>query len=124
MVDVSELIIDPDFACNYTVHRRTGRWVKGRFEVGEEETLNFYGAVQPASEREIRQLHIGDREQGVMKFFTRKPNDLHTTKEFSDEKEDKQVSDEIEFDGRLYKVLKVMPWHQGGWCRAYASLKE
>lgn len=58
-----------------------------------------------------------------MKFFTRKPNDLYITKEFS-ESEEIQISDEIEFDGRLYKVLQVMPWHHGGWCRAFASLKE
>lgn len=123
MIDVSELIADPDFAMPYEVHRRTGKWVKGRFEVSEPEILNFYGAVQPAEVREIRQLHIGDSEYGVMKFFTRKPNDLYITRELS-ESEDIQISDEIKFDGRIYKVLKVMPWHHGGWCRAFASLKE
>lgn len=123
MIDVSELITDPDFAAPYTVYRRTGKWVKGRFEVSEPEILNFYGAVQPASVREIQQLHIGDSEHGIMKFFTRKPNDIFITKEFS-ESEEIQISDEIEFDGRIYKVLQVMPWHRGGWCRAFASLKE
>lgn len=129
MIDVSELITDPDFAARYTVYRRTGKWVKGRFTVSEPEILNFFGAVQPASEREIQQLHIGDSEQGVMKFFTRKPNDLYITREFSESDDNgnddnAQVSDEIKFDGRMYKVLKVMPWHNGGWCRAFASLKE
>lgn len=123
MIDVSELITDPDFAAPYTVYRRTGKWVKGRFEVSEPEILNFYGAVQPASVREIQQLHIGDNEHGIMKFFTRKPNDIFITKELS-ESEEIQISDEIEFDGRIYKVLQVMPWHHGGWCRAFASLKE
>lgn len=123
MIDVSELITDPDFAVHYTVYRRTGKWVKGRFEVSEPEILNFYGAVQPASVREIQQLHIGDSEHGIMKFFTRKPNDIFITKEFS-ESEEIQISDEIEFDGRIYKVLQVMPWHHGGWCSAFASLKE
>lgn len=123
MIDVSELITDPDFAAPYKVHRRKGKWVKGRFEVSELEILNFYGAVQPATEREIRQLHIGDTEDGVMKFFTRKPNDLYITRDVLQDA-DIPISDEIEFDGRMYKVLKVMPWHHGGWCRAYASLKE
>lgn len=123
MIDVSELITDPDFAVPYTVYRRTGAWIKGRFEVSEPEVLQFYGAVQPASPREIRQLHIGDSEDGVMKFFTRKPNDIYETKNFTGD-EGAQISDEIEFDGRIYKVLKVMPWHHGGWCRAFASLKE
>lgn len=125
MIDVSELITDPDFAVPYKVHRRTGSWDKGRFVVSDPEILNYYGAVQPASEREIQQLSIGDSETGVMKFFTRKPNELHVTKEFTDSAGEKiQISDEIEYDGRVYKVLKVMPWHHGGWCRAFAALKE
>lgn len=124
MIDVSELITDPDFAEPYTVYRRTGKWEKGRFVVSEPEVLNFYGAVQPASVREIQMLHIGDNEVGIMKFFTRKPNDLYTTKNLSEEDEEIRISDEIEFDGRIYKVLQVMPWHHGGWCRAFASLKE
>lgn len=134
MIDVSELITDPDFAVPYTVYRRTGKWVKGRFEVSEPEVLKFYGAVQPASPREIQQLHIGDTEHGVMKFFTRKPNDLYITRELNnapeddDEETDREdnvcVSDKIEYDGRMYKVLQVMPWNSGGWCRAFASLKE
>lgn len=128
MIDVSELITDPDFAAPYKVYRRTGKWEKGRFVVSEPEILDFYGAVQPAAAREIQQLSIGDDEHGIMKFFTRKPNELHVTREFSDADADDenkdQVSDEIEFDGRIYKVLQVMPWHHGGWCRAFASLKE
>lgn len=122
MIDVSELITDPDFAVPYTVYRRTGKWVKGRFVVSEPEILNFFGAVQTASPREIQQLHIGDNESGIMKFFTRKPNDLYVTRNLS-ENEETPISDEIEFDGRIYKVLQVMPWHHGGWCRAFASLK-
>jgi hypothetical protein len=123
VIDVSELITDPDFACPYSVNRRTGQWVKGRFVVSEPQVLNFYGAVQPATVRELEQMAIGDNEHGVMKFFTRKPNDIYITREFS-ETTDIQISDEIEFRGSLYKVLQVMPWQHGGWTRAFASLKE
>jgi hypothetical protein len=123
MIDVSELITDPDFARPYTVYRRTGQWVKGRFVVSEPQTLSYYGAVQPTTVRELQQLEFGDHDNGVMKFFTRKPNDLYITKEFS-ESPDIQISDEIEFRGSLYKVLQVMPWQHGGWTRAFASLKE
>jgi hypothetical protein len=124
MIDVSELIQDPDFADTYTVIRRTGQWVKGRFVTGEPQTLNHYGAVQPASVREIQQLEIGDHEHGVMKFFTRQPNDIYITREINEVGgEAIQISDEIEFRGSLYKVLQIMPWQHGGWTRAFASLK-
>lgn len=123
MIDVSELITDPDFAFPYKVYRRKGQWVKGRFVVSEPVVFNFYGAVQPATVRDLRQHAIGDKEQGVMKFFTRRPNELHLTQEFSESTEI-SVSDEIEYDGSRYKVLQVMPWQPGGWTRAFASLKE
>ena len=50
MIDVSELISDPDFATNYTVLRRTGRWVSGRFVLDDEPVeLRYYrnGGILP-----------------------------------------------------------------------------
>jgi hypothetical protein len=134
MIDVSELITDPDFASTYVVIRRTGQWVKGRFVVGEPLTLNYYGAVQPATVRELQQLAIGDHESGVMKFFVRQPNDIYITRVLNKSEEIPgqtvcQISDEIEFRGLRYKVLQIMPWQNsaagptGGWTRAFASLK-
>ncbi len=45
LVDVSELIEDPDFASSYTVLRRTGKWNDGWFDVSEPERLAYYGAA-------------------------------------------------------------------------------
>jgi hypothetical protein len=126
LVDVSDLIEDPDFASPYTVVRRTGKWNRGRFDVSEPERLDYYGAVQPATTRDLAQLGIGDEERGVMKFFCRAPKDLYLTHSFNEggEPDDAvQVSDEIEFRGLLYKVLRVSPWQHHGWTRAFASLK-
>ncbi len=123
-IDVSDLVEDPDFASPYTVLRRTARWVNGRFEVSEPERLAYYGAVQPASPRELAQTDIGDAENGVMKFFCRAPQALHITHAFSDNGETAApVSDEIEFRGAVYKVLRVSPWQHCGWTRAFAGLK-
>lgn len=123
-VDVSELIEDPDFASEYTVVRHTGKWNDGRFEVSEPERLLYYGAVQPATTRDLSQLGIGDEENVVMKFFCRAPKDIYLTHSFDENDETAaQVSDEIEFHGCLYKVLRVSPWQHHGWTRAFASLK-
>jgi len=123
VIDVSELIEDPDFASVYTVLRRTGQWNNARFTVSDPVRLSFYGAVQPATVKEIEQLDIGDDEKGVMKFFCRQPNDIFITDNFDENNVNVQISDEIEFRGQLYKVLQVSPWQHGGWTRAYASLK-
>lgn len=123
LVDVSELIEDPDFASQYTVMRRTGKWVDGRFEVSPPKRLSYYGAVQPATTRDLAQLGIGDTEKAVMKFFCRAPKEIYLTHSFDDNDETAQVSDEIEFRGSVYKVLRVSPWQQNGFTRAFASLK-
>jgi hypothetical protein len=124
MIDVSDLIEDPDFAFPYTIVRRTGAWLDGRFVVSDPpDRLPYYGAVQPATTRDIEQLGIGDNEKGVMKFFCRQPKDIYLTRNFNDSDETAQVSDEIEFNGYVYKVLQISPWQQNGWTRAFASLK-
>jgi hypothetical protein len=123
MIDVSDIVTDPDFAFPYIVIRRTGKWVSGRFQAGEPERIDFYGAVQPASAREIQQMGIGDDEQGVMKFFCRQPKDINLTCNLKDVSDEAQVSDEIEFRGNLYKVLKKSPWQHNNWTRAFAALK-
>jgi hypothetical protein len=124
MIDVSDLIEDPDFAFPYTVARRTGTWSDGRFVVSDPPVrLSYYGAVQSASTRDLEQLGIGDSEKGVMKFFCRQPKDIYLTRSFDDSDETAQVSDEIEYNGRVYKVLQIGQWQQNGWTRAFASLK-
>ena len=124
MIDVSELIEDPDFAFPYTVIRRTGKWENARFVIDDPpKRLQYYGAVQPATTRDIEQMNIGEDEKGVMKFFCRQPKDIYLTNNLDEENPNIQVSDEIEFRGLLYKVLQISPWQHGGWTRAFASLK-
>ena len=122
-VDVSELIEDPDFASEYTVIRRTGQWLDGRFEVSEPERLLYYGAVQPATTHDLAQFGIGDEERGVMKFFCRQPKDIYLTNNLDEHNETIQISDEIEFRGYVYKVLRVNLWQHHGFTQAFASLK-
>jgi len=118
MINVSELIEDPDFAFPYTVIRRTGKWVNARFVINEPpDRLTYYGVVQPATTFELQQLGIGDNEQGVMKFFCKQPKDFYIATDSSN------VSDEIEFRDKLYKILKVSPWQHGNWTRAFGVLK-
>jgi len=122
MIDVSDMITDPDFASPYIVIRRKGQWVRGRFQVNDPERLKYYGAVQPATTSEIQQLGIGDDEEGVMKFFCQQPKDINMTCNLTEDTE-VQVSDEIEFRGNLYKVLKKSPWQHNNWTRAFAALQ-
>lgn len=125
MIDVSDLMHDPDLAFPFIVIRTTGRWVKGRFEQGKPKRLKFYGPVQPATTKELEQLSIGDQVKGVVKFMCKSPAELYYTMEPSKATDENSgaISDEIEWRGRRYKIIEVMPWDHYGWCRAFGCLK-
>ena len=126
MINVSDLMTDPDFAFHYTVNRTLGKWEKGRFILGTTQELKYFGPVQPASPKEIEQLSIGDQVNGVFKFFCKSPKQLYLTRDLSAVagKDDGSASDEILFRGNTYTIIRVMPWDHYGWQRAFATLKE
>jgi len=127
MIDVSELMNDPDFASHYTVMRTTGKWNKGRFELNAPRELRFYGPVQPATVKEVEQLPTGNQVKGIMKFMCKRPKRLFVTREMpvdgSQTEELGAASDEIHYQGDVYEVIQVMPWSANGYMRAFAVLK-
>lgn len=118
MIDVSELIKDSDFAESYMVHRKKGVWEKGRFYMEEEQCFEYIGVVQPATEKELEQLDMGDRQKFVMKFICAFPDELFITQQ---KEQENFFSDIIEYQNNRYKIIKVKNWRtSGGYCRAYA----
>lgn len=118
MIDVSELMNDPDFATEYTVIRSMGEWQDGRFVLKKKNEISCYGPVQPATEDELEQLDIGDRNHITMKFMCAYPMELFITSETENEG---QFSDMISYNGKKYKIIKVKPWiSSGGYFRAFA----
>ena len=123
MINVSELISDPDFSVKYKVHRKTSKLFKGRI-VGGEKILVYHGIVQPASADDLEQLPEGDRQMGLMKFFCTPPNELHlTTPERIENTDGKMesitISDKVEYEGVLYKLISVSNWGRNGYIKAF-----
>jgi len=116
-INVSRLMNDPAFSSHYTVKRRKGRWVNGRVELDAPEFLQYYGPVQPATQKEIDQLPEGDRQNGTMKFFCKPPKKLYITSEGGGKV---GASDEIIYRGELYKIFAVKDWTAHGYIRAFA----
>ena len=81
MIDVSELMNDPDFSTEYTMIRSIGQWRDGRFILKKENEIVYYGPVQPATEKELEQLDTGDRNKITMKFMCAYPNEIFLTQE-------------------------------------------
>lgn len=120
MINVSMLMKSPYFTSSYKVIRRKGEFVGGRFRI-TEETFDRKGPVQPATPRELEQLDIGDTNKGVMKFFCAAPDGFFLSRD-GDDFTETGVSDLVEYKGRRYKIIQVVPWLHNGYCRAYGVL--
>lgn len=69
----------------------------------EEDRLNFEGSFQPLSDRELRQLPEGQRNEGRSKIYT--PFELKTV-----ETSASKIPDRVLYKGVTYKVVKVNDW--------------
>lgn len=62
MINLGELIHDPDFCDTFTIIRNTGStWSKG-VQTSTTSTIEFEGIVSPASSKDIEMLPEGDRQ--------------------------------------------------------------
>lgn len=119
MIDVSELIEDPDFAQSFTVTRRTGHWVDGNF-VTTPKTIKMTGVIQPMNTRDVQMLPQGDTVKGAVNIWTTQP--LHVTRLDKNE-ESGAVSDEVTWQGEAYKILEIQNFSDGGYYQAAAVRK-
>lgn len=117
MIDVSELIIDPDFAQPYMVHRMSGDFVAGRF-VEIPTTLQFYGVVIAANVKDVNMMPEGDRIAGLMVFYTTADNPIFVTRNLDN---NKGTSDQIEWRGELYRIMQTYPYNDYGFIKAIGT---
>ncbi|MFC8686321.1 hypothetical protein [Brevibacillus porteri] len=111
MLNVSEVITDPDFAQTFIVHRKSNEWIAGRPE--ETETIiTMMGVITVADAKTLEQLPEGDRATGMMSFYA--TVSINTTNE-------EGTSDQIEWCGDRYRVKKVFPYGDYGYWKAVAE---
>lgn len=122
MINVAELLYDPDFSQQFIVNRcTTGTWQNGRFVETDPLKLSMDGVVVPATPKEINQLPEGDRVSGVMAFYSDKQ--IYVTHK-DDGSGNAGTSDQIEWRGNLYRVSKVDLYGDYGFYVAYGVLME
>ena len=119
MLEVSELLYDPDLSQDFVVHRKSGLWVNGRFEE-TDSTLTFTGIIIPANAKEIVQFPEADRITGVMKFYSEQ--EIHTT--HAEGEGGPGTSDQIEWRGKRYRIINSMPYIDYGYYVAYGVYME
>ena len=119
MIDVSEVITDPDLAQSYTVLRSTGSFVKGLWTEDTPTSITMTGVITVANDRELDQIPEGDRIKGAMVFHSTQV--LYTTRVGTNESRKATrsgISDKIVWRGEQYKVLNVSPYIDYGFYKA------
>lgn len=109
MINVSEVITDPDFAQTYVVYRQSGEWVRGSWQASAEKQLRITGVITVADAKTLEQLPEGDRVTGLMCFYA--IQELFQTRE-------EGTSDQIEWRGERYRVKQVFPYGDYGYWKA------
>lgn len=117
MIDVSELIVDPDFAQPYIVHRKSGTWLQGVF-TESEVPLQFYGVIIAANIKDVNMMPEGDRIEGLMMFYTTDDNPIFVTRNLDN---NKGTSDQIEWRGERYRIMQTYAYNDYGYIKAIGT---
>jgi hypothetical protein len=112
MIDVSEIITDPDLAQDYVVYRSSGSFVDGLWVENTPTQIPMRGTISVMSELELAQFPEGDRIKGAMVF--------HSTQELFSTRigETEGTSDKILWRGDYYKLFQISPYGDYGYWRA------
>lgn len=113
MIDVSELMTDPDFAREITVQRPTLTVANEGQASYTYETTKMLGIVQPASMREVEMLPEGDRLKDVISVWSACL--LKATNA------DDAEADIIVVGTHHYRVIKSESWPENGYYRVFAE---
>lgn len=121
VIQISEIITDPDFAQSFNIKRGTGTWTNGVFVVGSLQTFAFKGTILPLTTKDIKQMDIGDAITGGIKVYTLQP--IYTTRlDVGDTTGG--LSDEVVWQGQDWKILQVNRYSDFGYWRAICVRKD
>ncbi len=112
MINLSELVTDPDFAQPLTINRSTGAFALGGWQQGTPAPIPIIGVVTVAKERELAQVPEGDQVEGAMLFYSLQQLFL------SKGAPDARTSDTITWRGDVYRLAQVWPYADFGYWKA------
>jgi hypothetical protein len=111
MIDVSDILSDPDLAQPFTIKRSRGEFAAGGY-TQTTTTVQSFGVIIVAQGRELEQVPEGDRVKGAIVVYSAKP--LYLTHG------DNQpgLSDTIIWRGDSYRLAKLYPYMDFGYYKA------
>lgn len=111
MIDVSSIVLDPDFAQTFTVKRYSGDWVAGRFVEGHDD-IQVLGTISIANAKQIAFIPEGDRIGGEIAIHTTVP--LYNSRNGTETKEG-GTSDIVIWHDDEYKIYQVNEYSDYGY---------
>lgn len=114
MIDVSELMSDPDFCDDYTIQRPSGFMDEGEWVENGFTSIDTYGPIQPApSESKLALMPDGSRlDQGIVCW---------NSEEMVIDDSDAKRSDVIVYKGQMYRVVAQKDWSSNGYWKVWAE---
>ena len=125
MIDVSELIHDPDFESDITILRTTGGHYEGPNYVADQSIVTVKGVfVSPKNSREIVQTPQGDRAAGFVDIYVDGDTPLYVTRENTND--ENNISDIVivDYDTEMetrYRITDVVDRSKWGYIKAEAQ---
>lgn len=116
--DVRQMLQDPDIGGGepFVIVRKTTTRQKGETVAASVERINATGTLQPAGNDALQQLPEADRSGEVLIVRSPVPLQMGSTKS-----DGEILADEIEYAGRVYKILQLRDWRQWGMWAAYVT---
>jgi hypothetical protein len=114
MIEILEGVTNADIAGAWSILRSTGTFAAGGWEANPPTTIQAYGPVRNATNREMEILDIADRITQVLTF--RSYVQLNPTSE-----DLSQTSDVLLYNGEKYRIISTRIYADQGYWLAFAS---
>ena len=111
MIDLSEIVNDPDLGQPFTITRTTGEFAAGGWQADAPTLIPAFGVITVASDEALQQVPEGDRVAGSMMVFTQTPIYQTLVNQSG-------ISDTLVWRGNTYRVQAAGPWEDYGYYQA------
>lgn len=118
MLDISELVTDPDFSQIFTIHRRFGTWGdSGRFEFSDT-SFTTTGVIIPDNSHETQANETGDQITGKIDAYTLVP--IYPSMADQPDAETGSIADEIIWRDQRWRIIQTSDRLDNGYHKATA----
>ena len=108
MINLSELITDPDFCTEFTIIRDSGRYIDGVWTKQETEIITA-GIAEPVSGVDLKLMPAGDGTDDFITFYTKTELKIAP---------DNALSDVILYNNKKYKLCRLNDYSPFGYYSA------